>query len=309
MIHRNTIKVGTTNLAPTKMQSSIRPLTRTTSAPNIISVTSVKLRAWIIDILQSVRKESPFAFWVAILIFSMGIGCVVGILIDDRTLLGVSVWQKPLKFSISIGVYLLTVGYLITKYPYSNTKKNIINHINTWAIFLEFLIIFYQASRGVQSHYNMASPFDAILFLLMGVFVGITVLVMVLFIFDTVRLKLNTSKSMQWAILLGWIIIFFGSWVGGQMISQVSHTVGVADGGAGLPLVNWSTKGGDLRIAHFFALHGLQILPLFALWVSKKSNFSNKKQLLSVTIFALLFAALIGYVFFQAKQGIPVIAL
>ncbi|MGC1516939.1 MAG: hypothetical protein WA810_15305, partial [Maribacter sp.] len=106
MIHRNTIKVGTTNLAPTKMQSSNRPLNRTTSAPNMFSVTQVKLRTWIIDIVQSVRKESPFAFWVAILIFSMGIGCVVGILIDDRTLLGVSVWQKPLKFSISIGIYL-----------------------------------------------------------------------------------------------------------------------------------------------------------------------------------------------------------
>ena len=113
---------------------------------------------------------------------------------------------------------------------------------------------------------------------------------------------------MQWAILLGWLFIFFGSWVGGQMIGQLGHTIGEGDGGAGLPLVNWSTIAGDLRIAHFFALHGLQIIPLFAVGVSSKWNFSMRNNIILVTIFSLIFASWIGFIFYQAKQGIPLIA-
>lgn len=102
---------------------------------------------------------------------------------------------------------------------------------------------------------------------------------------------------------------FIGSWVGGQMIGQLAHNVGVADGGAGLPLVNWSTVGGDLRIAHFFGLHGIQIIPLFALWVSNSWNIPSRKQILVVTVFGLLYAVWIGVTYFQASLGLPLLKL
>jgi len=93
------------------------------------------------------------------------------------------------------------------------------------------------------------------------------------------------------------------------MIGQMAHTVGAVDGGEGLPLVNWSTINGDLRVAHFFGLHGLQIIPLFALWLSKKWNASNSKQIMAVLFLGLLYAGWIGFTFYQAKQGMPLLKL
>ncbi len=259
------------------------------------------------NILYRVKKQSPILYSIVCIHFVGALTCCIALLIDERTLMGINVWIKPLKFSISGGIYILTLGYLITLYPFSLKKKNSINNIVSWTLLLEIVIIFYQAARGTQSHYNMSSAFDGILFALMGILIGINVFIMVLFAIETVRLQLKTTKPIQYAILIGWIFIVFASWIGGQMISQMSHNVGVADGGAGLPLVNWSTVGGDLRVAHFFGLHSIQMIPLFAFFINKKWHISNKKQFLFITLFSSIYLICIAYTFYQAKQGIPFI--
>ena len=141
----------------------------------------------------------------------------------------------------------------------------------------------------------------------MGLLIGIIVMTMVFFIVESIRLKLLTPRPVQWAILLGWLVVFFGSWVGGQMIGQMSHNVGVPDGGEGLPWINWSTIAGDLRIAHFFGLHGIQIIPLFAVVLTNKWKASNSTKSIVVILFGLLYASWIAFTFYQAKQGIPLV--
>ena len=267
------------------------------------------IKMLISNVFTTVKTESPVLFWIVIVSLLLAVGCIPGLIIDDRTVMGINAWLKPLKFSISTAIYILTLGYFITFYPYSKRKKWIINGIVSWTLIAELGIIVYQGAMGVQSHYNMSSPLDGMLFAAMGILIGINVLIMVMFIIDSIRLKLKTDKSIQWAILLGWVIVLLGSWIGGQMISQMSHTVGVADGGEGLAFLNWSTIAGDLRVAHFFGLHGLQIIPLFALWLSKKWNTTSRNQIIAVTVFGLIYAGWIGYTFYQAKQGMALLNL
>ncbi len=79
------------------------------------------------------------------------------------------------------------------------------------------------------------------------------------------------------------------------------------DRGTRLFLVNWSTVGVDLRIMHFFGLHSIQIIPLFALILSNIWKATNRNQVFAETVFGLICALWIGCVCYQAKQGIPLI--
>ena len=38
---------------------------------------------------------------------------VIGLAVDDRVLLGVNPWLKPLKFALSITIYVWTVAWLL----------------------------------------------------------------------------------------------------------------------------------------------------------------------------------------------------
>jgi len=261
------------------------------------------------NVFSIVKKESPILYWIVMIHILMAVVSIVGLFIDDRMLMGVNVWIKPLKFSISGAIYILTFGFYITLYPFSRRKKNIINNIVSWTLLFEIGIIFSQGARGVQSHYNQSTLLDGLLFAAMGILITINILIMVFFIVESIRLRIKTEKAIQVAIAMGWILLVVGSWIGGQMISQLSHTVGMPDGGAGLPLVNWSTVAGDLRIAHFFGLHGMQIIPLFAFVVSKKWKTNARNQIIAVVLFGLLYSAWIGYTFYQAKQAMPFIKL
>lgn len=61
------------------------------------------------------------------------------------------------------------------------------------------------------------------------------------------------------AARLGLLVLILGSIEGFVMVHNGGHTVGARDGGAGLPFVGWSGMHGDLRVAHFAAIHALQV--------------------------------------------------
>jgi hypothetical protein len=81
------------------------------------------------------------------------------------------------------------------------------------------------------------------------------------------------------------------------MGSALKHTIGGADGGPGIPVLNWSTRFGDPRVAHFIGMHALQVLPLISFYVLKNTKLT--------IILALLYAALAIFTLVQALQGKP----
>lgn len=221
---------------------------------------------------------------------------------DDTQILGINRWIKPVKFLTSITIFVWTIAVLLQYLKHFPRTSSFVSWSIVFILSVEMLIIIVQAARGTTSHFNIKTPLDGFLFGLMGILiVSNTILVAyLLFLFFTSGIEL--PPTILWGIRLGILVFLLGSIEGGYMSSQLGHAVGVKDGGPGLPLVNWSTVAGDLRVAHFFGLHAIQAIPLFG-------YFANRFRLPAATPLTFLFAfgylAFFSLLFLQALKGQP----
>src|SRR4029453_17369977 len=140
------------------------------------------------------------------------------------------------------------------------------------------ILITMQAARGVTSHFNQSTPFNAIVFAVMGAAITVNIFAAAYVGFKFWTAGADLPAPLLWGIRLGLTIFVFASFEAFLMVRQRAHSVGLADGGAGLPFLNWSTLGGDLRIAHFFGMHSLQALPLIGYWFSTRRGFAESRN-------------------------------
>jgi hypothetical protein len=203
---------------------------------------------------------------------------LVGIFADPRVLTGVPIWLKPFKFAVSLGLYGLTLAWMLSLLPRRSRVAEWAATIVVAAGVAEMLIIVGQVIRGQTSHYNETTPFNAALWQAMGM--SIMVLFIAHFVIGVAVLRRPLAdRAAAYAVRLGLGLSLLGMLAAVPMVlpGQApdtegiagAHSVGVADGGPGLPLVGWSTVGGDLRIGHFVGLHALQALPLLALLLGR----------------------------------------
>jgi hypothetical protein len=79
--------------------------------------------------------------------------------------------------------------------------------------------------------------------------------------------------------------------------------VGGPDGGPGLPLIGWSAAHGDLRVAHFVGLHALQVLPLLAWVLARRTGLDARTRARLVRVAGSAYAALVALLAWQALRG------
>ncbi|MEM6522713.1 MAG: hypothetical protein AAGF85_20670 [Bacteroidota bacterium] len=227
---------------------------------------------------------------------------------ETRHVLGINLWMKPLKFALSIAIFLFTSIYLLEPLNYSPAKLSVLSWILLGTMIVEIFCIMFQASRGQLSHFNITDPIGRVMFQLMGTAITIAYLVYAIILLDYFRFETNLSPAMLWAIRIGIIIFLFGAISGFSMGGALKHTVGMADGGAGLPFTNWSTVAGDLRVSHFISIHAIQILPLFSVSLAY-FDFPSTKSTWAVILIGFLYAIFCVLTLVQAMQGRPFIRI
>lgn len=247
-------------------------------------------------------------------------------ILDSRLITGAPAWVKPMKFAISTILYAGTLAWMlsfVTGYP---RLVRWIGGLTALGFLVELVGISIQAARGVRSHFNVGTLFDGAIFSLMGTFVMVIWVMNIVTAVLLMRQKMD-NQPLAWALRLGLLVTAVGSILGflmtmptsgqlaamqaGEVVSIVgAHSVGVADGGAGLPFVGWSTAGGDIRVAHFVGLHALQIIPLLGIFVNRRfrQRLSDGRRTALVFVGGLGYLGLVLLLLWQALRAQPLIA-
>jgi hypothetical protein len=241
------------------------------------------------------RNEALYHFgWVclaAALVFLLLAG------LTKVQVMGVNAWYKPFKFALSTVIFSWAMGWYA---HYLGAEINI--RAYNWGVILllgfEIAYIALQAGRGQLSHYNLSTPLYSALFSMMALAATIVTLwtgyIGLLFFKNDFP---DLPDYYVWGIRMGILLFVVFSLEGFVMGSRLSHTIGGADGGEGLPVLNWSTRFGDPRIAHFIGMHALQVLPVLSFYVLKNVKMS--------LIAGFLYGLLAVYALFQALAGRP----
>ena len=224
-------------------------------------------------------RTDPLLVGTGVFLAALAVPFGLGLLLDPRIITGAPAWLKPLKFAVSTAIYAFTLAWVFTYLPDWPRTRRIVGAGTAAAFLLEVAMIGGQAWRGTTSHFNVATPFDAAVFGVMGLVIVLQTLLAVALAVALWRQPF-ADPALGWALRLGVIVTVLGAFTGGlmtrptaaqiadarathQMPLSGAHTVGAPDGGPGLPLTGWSTRHGDVRVPHFIGLHAWQALPLF----------------------------------------------
>ncbi len=231
---------------------------------------------------RAVRWHRPL-LWLAASMALLALVALVLRFADTRDVTGLGAWDKPLKFALSTVIYSVTWSWLIGQLDRGRRTATVAGTVIALALAVEVAVIVGAAAFGVTSHFNVSSPLAAALWSIMAV--SITVLwvanlVIAVVLFRTTFLDRARTLAIRSAVMLSLLGLALGFLMTSPTSDQLAdfqgvagaHTVGLADGGPGLPILGWSTVAGDLRVPHFVGMHALQAIPIVLILIELLSR-------------------------------------
>lgn len=254
-----------------------------------------------IAILRELDRRQPTLARLGFAMAAVLAFCLAAMLLDGRTIHGVSVWTKPAKFAASLAVWCWTLAWawgVLAPVARDGWIARVVLWGTVMAALFEQGWITLRAALGLPSHFA-TDALGAFMFGVMGAAaLGLVLLAAVLGLLVLARGDAAQPRPWRLAVGLGLVTAgVMGGVTGFAIGSQGSPVVAGTLAGAWPPFY-WSRDGGDLRIAHFLGTHAMQVVPAFALLASP--------GVAGVVLAALAWLALSLGAFAAALAGIPV---
>ena len=246
--------------------------------------------------IESLKQKNETLFYFGLICFAFAMICLLLSKLTSTEVFGVSAWIKPFKFSFSTFLFCWAMAWYCAYLP--NFNIQLFNWSTIILLGFEIVYIALQASKGQLSHFNLSTPMYSMLYSMMALAATLvtiyTAYVGMLFFTNSFP---NLPDYYVWSIRLGIFIFVIFSFEGFVMGSKLTHTIGGPDGGPGIPLLHWSTRFGDPRVAHFIGMHALQVLPLLSYYFVKNTK--------AVFLVAFIYLLLSIFTLMQALKGRP----
>jgi hypothetical protein len=247
-----------------------------------------------IDFIVELKDRNEVLFWYGILCFVFSLLFLGLTQFSSVEVYQVNAWFKPFKFAFSTFTFVWAMAWYCWYLPTFNIK------LFSWTVIVllsfEIIYIALMAMKGKASHFNVSTPFYAMMFSLMAIAASLVTMytAYVGFLFFThsfPSLAPYYVWSIRWAISLFVVFAFQGFLMGARM----SHTVGLVNNNSNLFILAWSKLAGDLRIAHFVGMHALQVLPILSFYFLKNTKYTF--------LVSALYALLALFTLVQALNG------
>jgi hypothetical protein len=158
--------------------------------------------------------------------------------------------RKAVTFGVAFGLTLITIGWVTTFVRLRQRTRAVLLSIFAVACALEVFLISLQAWRHHPSHFNIATPFDALVTRALAIGGVLLVVLITSFTIASFRANSVVPISMMVAVRTGFTALLASQLVGAAMIARGMTLVARGNAHAAY------ATGGWLRPTHAALMHG-----------------------------------------------------
>ena len=240
------------------------------------------------------RTEQTVLYCTGSLLVASGCLHVLVWLADGGSLSGTISWRKPILFGISAGATVISMAWLAGKLKRRALDLPLLSLFGI-AMLVEVGLITLQQWRGVASHFNRDTPFDASVLTWIEWLILFATLVIAYLTRRSFR-PLPTKPALTLAIRSGMAYLLLSCVLGFVLVAHGNHQVS-----QGLSPELFGAAG-VMKFPHGVPMHAIQFLPFLA-WILGLAGVADRQRYCAIVCGVLSTLVFTGFSLLQTFTG------